>query len=63
MKISKKRLVQMLPGMTPSHLNIKPVQVDAVITALFAILAAHKPSRVLELMEAEEKKRCDKLGE
>ena len=49
--------------MTPAHLNIKPVQVDAVITALLAILAAHKTSRVLEFMEGEEKKRCDKLGE
>ena len=63
MKIQKKRLVQMIPGMTPAHLNIKPVQVDAVITALLAILAAHKTSRVLEFMEGEEKKRCDKLGE
>lgn len=63
MKISKRRLVQMIPGMTPPHLNIRPVQVDAVIGALFALLAAHKPSRVLELLEDEEKKRCDKLGE
>lgn len=63
MKISKKSLSQMIPGMTPSHLNIKPVQVDAVITALSAVLAAHQPSRVLQFLEDEEKKRCDKLGE
>ena len=63
MKLQKKRLVQQIPAMTPPHLNIKPVQVDAVIGALFALLASHQPSRVLEFMEAEEKKRCAKLGE
>ena len=63
MSINKKRLVQLIPSMTPTHLNIKPVQVDAVLTALFAVLAAHRPSSVLKLLETEEKKRCDKLGE
>lgn len=46
-------------GLLESH-GITTAQVAAVIDRLFAVLAAHRPSRVLELLESEEDKRRDK---
>lgn len=60
MKINRKRLVAIAAiGLLESH-GITTAQVAAVIDRLFAVLAAHRPSRVLELLESEEDKRRDK---
>lgn len=60
MKINKKRLVATVATGLLAANGINATQVAAVINRLFSVLAAHRPSRVLELLESEEDKRRDK---
>lgn len=60
MKINKKRLVATVATGLLAGNGINATQVAAVINRLFAVLAAYRPSRVLELLESEEDKRRNK---